>query len=568
IKGTKQDLQTEEQEDGKQPSGRFRNDDGLTTGYKAKYEYGLKSEESTNKESTKKENTKKEYGLSHGKDAKPDYHIKNEDNERPENCRIQEGRYQSNNRSDSNIQPGNYIKTESSISSHRNQNEELSSEKLSQVEDDQNRTSGFNLDNPFDQISDDHSNSYGADSDIYNSKEKDLFQKADSCKDKNYANIVRVMEEIKKENCNESVKQSILQTLSELLEKRGKKELASIIAQIPGNVSKKQYSTYIEAFDQYKAIDTSEYVDYLNLRRDEAEKQEIAAYIKRSNTKNRASLMELFKNLKKEDFKEKNAAPFLEQIHDKIYAMDEAVIRRIYPEPEQLSFKEGLEAYKEISSEDLLPELKGNILIKIDNRLMKIKKNESEQLVNKLSKEIKKLIPEHSGIYYYDVRKGMRDNSEEEEARIIEKALNTYAADRGRYEFPILICDTSAKGSGGRGFVLTPDHIFYNSMLDAGVIDITEIDQVSARKGIIHKGLIAETNHSGRVKIANPRKIAKLEAFASVLNDFVVYLKEKPESRDITYIVKEKHNVICCYRCGYVYKGGDICPKCGAKFNE
>ena len=32
-------------------------------------------------------------------------------------------------------------------------------------------------------------------------------------------------------------------------------------------------------------------------------------------------------------------------------------------------------------------------------------------------------------------------------------------------------------------------------------------------------------------------------------------------------LAKEKHDVICCFRCGYVYKGLKECPKCGYKQN-
>jgi hypothetical protein len=231
-------------------------------------------------------------------------------------------------------------------------------------------------------------------------------------------------------------------------------------------------------------------------------------------------------------------------------------------------FEEGLQAYEEISSKELLPELKSNILGMIDKRLTKIKMNECEQLVNKLSKDMSEIIPENSRIYFYDVRKGIRNNAEDVETKIINKALNTYAAGRGRYEFPIVICDTSVKATGGKGFVLTADHIFYNSLVDADVIDVMKIENVIARKRLLSTGIYAVTNNNRKIKISNALKLDKLKPFTNVLQDFVSYLKEKPESRDISYIAKEKHNVKCCYRCGYVYKGGNVCPKCYAKFNE
>jgi anaerobic ribonucleoside-triphosphate reductase len=55
---------------------------------------------------------------------------------------------------------------------------------------------------------------------------------------------------------------------------------------------------------------------------------------------------------------------------------------------------------------------------------------------------------------------------------------------------------------------------------------------------------------------------------ADKLDAFVTYLKEKPESRDVSYMARETHAVKCCYRCGFVYRDGDVCPKCGNRNNE
>src|SRR5690606_33832723 len=114
-----------------------------------------------------------------------------------------------------------------------------------------------------------------------------------------------------------------------------------------------------------------------------------------------------------------------------IYALDENLIRKICPEPADLTFEAGLKAYEEISGKELLPQLKENILSKIDNRLRKIKMNECEQLINKLAKEMGNQVHNHSRIHFYDVRKGMSNNHEDEEIQIMIRAQNTYAVERG-----------------------------------------------------------------------------------------------------------------------------------------
>jgi hypothetical protein len=248
--------------------------------------------------------------------------------------------------------------------------------------------------------------------------------------------------------------------------------------------------------------------------------------------------------------------------------MDEKTIKRICPDLAELTFDEGVQAYEKISLEELVPELKTDVLKTIDQRLTKIKMNESEQLVNKLSKDMRKVITEGSRIHFYDARKAMRNNTEDPETLIINKALTTYATARGRYEFPIMICDSSSKENGAKGFVLTPDHVFYNTMFEAGVIDVMKIDGVIDRKRLLGQGIYAETKDASQIKLSNSLKLNNLKAFTEGLTDFIVYLKEKPESRDISYMAIEKHKVICCYRCGHVYQGSRDCPKCGAKFNE
>jgi len=401
----------------------------------------------------------------------------------------------------------------------------------------------------------------------YIEKEKELIQKAVSSKAKNYTEIQRVIDEIKKEDCVDSLKKTILNSLMELLKNRGKKELENILSHIPENISRKQYDQFKEKIEQYKDVDTSPYKKDLEEKRDAVEKQEIAAFIKRVNSTDRESLLDGYNRLKEQDFEERNVNSFLEKIHDKIYNLDEAAIKRICPDPADITFEEGLQAYEEISSGSFLPELKLNVLETIDKRLMKMKMDECEQLVKKLSKDMNLSPEDYSRIHFYEVRKMMKGDNKDAGSRLITNALNTYAVNRGKYEYPILICDASLFANGEEGFVLTQDHIFYNGLISAGKIDVIDIENVSAGSRLFRKGIYVNKKNTGKVKISNSLKSNKLKQFAMVLDDFVSYLKEKPESRNVSYMAKEKHTLKCCYRCGYSYKEGNICPKCG-KYNE
>lgn len=86
---------------------------------------------------------------------------------------------------------------------------------------------------------------------------------------------------------------------------------------------------------------------------------------------------------------------------------------------------------------------------------------------------------------------------------------------------------------------------------------------------MFHKGIYIRTMNNGEMKITGNYKadkekmehfLAKLTALSSICR--------KSGVRSVEYLAEEKHPVKCCYRCGYVYEGGNICPKCGSRNND
>ena len=422
---------------------------------------------------------------------------------------------------------------------------------------------------------------------LFQEEEKALLQKIELGKNRSYADIERIIEDIEKRSLPNDLKEEAVQKLRDMQTERAKQEVDHLINHMPLHMDRKQLAAYLEKIDQYQGVDITPYRLQLEQRKNMAEKEEITAMIKRGGKKERNALWNLYEQLQKADFKEENKAPFLEKIYAKIRKMDEERIEQICPSIVNLSFSEGLKAHDRISQGIFLPELKVNTLEMIERRLTRLKTDESFQLMRKLKHDLEGELPDCRDFYYYNAREEMKRTSDTPTSSSVQADLygaeekleaennrdamlcasNGYAVQRGPYEYPLMVCDASRNQSGKEGFVLTPDHIFYHTHFNSGVINIPDIEKIQPGKKLFGKGIYVQCDGQ-KEKLPNHVPSKDWDAFAAVLDDFVTYLQERPESRSIEYMAKETHDVKCCYRCGFVYKTGNICPKCGSKMNR
>ncbi len=410
---------------------------------------------------------------------------------------------------------------------------------------------------------------------LYSEEEKFIEQRVELGRNRTYDEINRIIEEIEKRDCPDELKKDAVHRLIKMRENRAEREVEHLILNMPLHLDRKQLSVYLDKLNQYKEVDLTPYQKQLERRRDLAEKEEIAAFVKRGGKKDRQTLWELYGQINGQDYKEENKAPFLEKIYDKIRSMDEAKIEEVCPSVVSLSFEDGLKAYEEIEQMMLLPELKVNTLEMIERRLTKLKTDESVQLMRKLRHDLEEKIPNLERFYFYDAREEGRhrteepeDGGESKEKAAMYRAINGYGAARSAYEYPLLVGDISKNANGKEGFVLTPDHIFYRTLFGSGTVAVTDIEKVAENKGLFGKGIYLHRITGKKVKMPNPAGKESNAAFTAVMDEFVAYLQEKPESRSVSYLAKDKHDVKCCYRCGYTYKGGNVCPRCGSKMNN
>ncbi len=400
-------------------------------------------------------------------------------------------------------------------------------------------------------------------------KAEELQRKVENCAGKNYAVLKRVYEEIKQEQIPDSMKAGMLGRLREWMGRQADLEVKEILEKMPPNLDRARYQSYLDRIQSYEEADASIYEETLKQKRRAAEQQEVANLVNRSRKSSRSDIKELIDKLKKGDYLQEIADSFLEKLEERLREYDEEAVEEILKDPHSMDFTEAKEAYEAIANGDFLPEIKENALKLLEKRLAKIKSDECELLVKKLQEELREAgIAENERHHFYPARKMLMKQADPEEMRVIDFALATYGAGRGLFEYPILVVDSTRGGSGKEGMILTPEHLYYSTLLTSYGIDVFSIDSITASTGFLNRGLYVRQKNGTKLKIPYAVDHKELPDYAKVLEGFVKYLQEKPDSRKVSYLAKGKHDTICCFRCGYVYKGGATCPKCGYKNNE
>lgn len=304
-------------------------------------------------------------------------------------------------------------------------------------------------------------------------------------------------------------------------------------------------------------------------RRDEKESlARVRRLVRKPGVKTRKQLIEIKEQLQSEKLDAELLAPYLDEVEEKIRAIDEKKLRNLCGDVGAMDFEEAKETLERITQEDFLPDLKYDAVKEIEKRMQKIKTDECELLVYKFQSELEEAgIAESDRMHFYPAKKVLLRQCEPEETRVIDYALASYAAGIGKFEYPVFVMDKSWDKTGKEGFILTPEHIFYSTWMTSYNIPLLSIDTIGASTGLLNRGVFVYQTNGTKTKLPVAAEPSEYEALANVLDGFVRYLQEKPFSRKEAYLAKERHETICCYRCGYIYKGGGVCPRCGYKGN-
>ncbi len=390
---------------------------------------------------------------------------------------------------------------------------------------------------------------------------------SDGCKGKSYAKISNAIEEIKKTDLPAKEKEPVLTPLYEEKRRRGEAEASDLINKMPGQLNMKQYGAYMERLKSYPDVDLSPYRGFLEEKKKEALERELSGLVRRAKTADRRGLADCIEKLKEQPFEEAVLAPWRKELEERLRRIDEDSLANLCDRAD-MTAEELMETYRKIEEGEFLPELKASALERLKKRLERLKAEECDLLVRRFQSDLNGKIKENSRHHFYSARRVLAKEAEPGEYQEIFYALDTYGTKRGMFEYPILVVDTSRDRSGKEGMILTPDHLFYRTMLNAFAVSVGEIKSIQSQSGFLKAGLFLERQNGTKIKIPYAVDKKELDAWSGSLDSFIHYLQEKPESRKVSYLAKEKHETICCFRCGHTYRGGNICPKCGYKMNQ
>ncbi len=299
-----------------------------------------------------------------------------------------------------------------------------------------------------------------------------------------------------------------------------------------------------------------------------AQRRKLDELLEKTGNVTRKDIVDLLDKVKAGHFDKTVQMEYAGKLQENIAALDRRRIDEACKGYLDYNGEELEKLYSMIEEEEFLPEIKAAALDSVSGRLWKIRNEEAELLVKRIKKSLcENGVSENHALYFYPAMEILEGRADTHVKDHLECAVDSYAPGLGKYEYPVIMEDTTGKQNGKRGMFITPDAIYYGNFYTYGHIMAENIERIGSYTGFMGRYVIVYLDDGSKIRLSSVIAKDELEAYAMTLNDFVMYLKQKPFSRKEKYLAKESHDVICCFRCGYVYKNMKECPKCGYKFN-
>lgn len=72
-------------------------------------------------------------------------------------------------------------------------------------------------------------------------------------------------------------------------------------------------------------------------------------------------------------------------------------------------------------------------------------------------------VSENHALYFYPAMEILEGRADTQVKDHLECAVDSYAPGLGKYEYPVIMEDTTGKQNGKRGMFITPDAIYYGN---------------------------------------------------------------------------------------------------------
>ena len=312
----------------------------------------------------------------------------------------------------------------------------------------------------------------------------------------------------------------------------------------------------------------TEYIGREDAASPPAQRKKLDELLEKTENTTRKDFVDLIAKIKAGHFNKDVEKEYVDKLQESIAELDRRRIDEACEGYLDYNGEELEKLYNMIEEEEFLPEIKEAALDNVSRRLWKIRNEEAELLVKRIKKNLgENSVSENPVLYFYPAKEILEGKEDARFKEHIGCAVGSYAPGLGEFEYPIIMEDTTKRQNGKRGMFITPDAVYYGNFYTYGHIMAENIERIESYTGFMGRYVVVYLDDGSKVRLSSTVNKDELEGYARTLNDFVTYLKQKPFSRKEKYLAKESHDVICCFRCGYVYKNMKECPKCGYKFN-
>lgn len=382
-------------------------------------------------------------------------------------------------------------------------------------------------------------------------------------KGRTYANIRKLKDNLEKEDLYPKVKQRVMEALEEVRIRCGEQEVRQIMDHEPEYMEYTQYQELMAKLAPYQDIDLSPYEQRLNKMRERLEIKEISNMLFQSPKKTRKDYIELLKNIQTKGFSRENSVTYIDNILDNVREFDKKRLAGMIQNVKQMDFDTAAVIYERIEQESFLPDLRESAMAVLSKRLKQIRMVECARVVQKL-REI--MAANHFQAderhYVYPVEQILKKTADPKVQKLFHTALNVYARERGDFEYPVFLVDTSKSGDGGEGMLLTPENLFYSTRLSGYKIPVHNIKSIYEANGLLNHKVSLDEINGARHKLPAAVAAEELPGWMKVLKQFIRYLQGRKVSEKLPY--RKKEDTHTCNQCGCVYSTLlECCPECG-----